>query len=101
MGAFTELFGFEGRLSRVGYLWRTLLVGLGIGVLAFVGRSLLEMLVRPLGAADYQAGAHGLAVAIVLLAIWASAAVTSRRLRDMGLEPVHILPVYVALWLAY
>ena len=101
MSAIGELFGFEGRISRLGYLWRTLGVGLGIGAVAFVGRTLLTAFVRPSGLAGYEASAHGLAVGIVLLAIWSSAAITTRRIRDMGLEPVHILPAYVALWVVY
>jgi uncharacterized membrane protein YhaH (DUF805 family) len=101
MNALSELFSFEGRISRVGYLWRMMGVGLGMGVLAFAGRTLLTAFVRPSGLGAYDAGAHGLAVGIVLLVIWSSAAVTTRRVRDMGLEPVHILPAYIALWIVY
>ena len=101
MGAFSEFFGFEGRISRLGYLWRCLSVGLGIGVLSIGGGAFLDIVVRPLGQAGYDAGVHGLAVGIMLAARGASAAISSRRLRDMGVEPIHVVPAYFALWLVY
>jgi uncharacterized membrane protein YhaH (DUF805 family) len=43
-------------------------------------------------------GAQAIMVAVVLLALWAGTAIASRRLRDMGMEPAHIVPLYAALW---
>jgi|HubBroStandDraft_1064217.scaffolds.fasta_scaffold233300_2 uncharacterized membrane protein YhaH (DUF805 family) len=101
MGAFGELFGFEGRIDRLGYLWRSLAVGLGMGFLAVVGGAVLAMVVRPLGLGGFETGSRALAVSIMLLAMWSSAAIASRRLRDLGLEPVHFVPAYFALWVVY
>jgi uncharacterized membrane protein YhaH (DUF805 family) len=101
MGAFGELFGFDGRVSRQGYLWRMLLVGLGVGALAFAGGAVLAMGVRPMGLGRFDAGGRGLAFVIAFLAMWSSAALASRRVRDMGFEPVHVVPAYIALWVVY
>jgi uncharacterized membrane protein YhaH (DUF805 family) len=101
MGGLSEFFTFEGRIGRTSYLLRTLGLWLGIGAAAFGGRVLLEHVVRPMGLGGYDAGAHGLAAGILLAALWSSAALASRRLRDMGLEPVHWLPAYFALWAVY
>ncbi|HZZ88971.1 MAG TPA: DUF805 domain-containing protein [Caulobacteraceae bacterium] len=101
MGGLSEFFSFEGRIGRASYLSRTLCLWLGIGAAAFGGRMVLETLVRPLGLGGYDAGTHGLAAGVLLAALWSSAALASRRLRDMGLEPVHWLPAYFALWAVY
>jgi|SRR5580698_618750 uncharacterized membrane protein YhaH (DUF805 family) len=101
MGAFGELFGFEGRVGRQGYLWRMLFVGLGIGALAFAGGVLLSAGVRPMGLGRFESGSRALAFVIAFLAMWSSAALASRRVRDMGFEPVHVVPAYLTLWVVY
>jgi uncharacterized membrane protein YhaH (DUF805 family) len=98
MGAFGELLGFEGRINRLGYLWRTIAVGIALAVLLVAAFVALVFLVKPLGLGGYEAGLHWLIVGGVLLALWASLALASRRLRDMGLEPVYFVPIYAALW---
>lgn len=101
MGGLSEFFSFEGRIGRTSYVMRTLGLWLGIGAAALGGRLILEQVIRPMGLSGYDAGAHGLAAGILLAALWSSAALASRRLRDMGLEPVHWLPAYFALWAVY
>ena len=101
MGAFEELFGFEGRINRLGFLWRNLVVGLGMGTMAAGGRIILQTVVRPMGLGGYDAGARGLAVGVVLLVVWSSIAIACRRLRDLALEPAHVVPLYLALWVVY
>lgn len=98
MGAIGELFGFEGRISRLGYFWRSVAVVIGIVALALGGAAVTLSLVRPLGLGDYEEASRWLTIAVVLLVLWSSFALASRRLRDMGLEPVHILPLFAALW---
>lgn len=98
MGAIGEFFGFEGRISRLGYFWRSLALGVGVVTLALGGAAGLTMLVRPLGLGDYEEGSRWLTIAVALVALWSSFALASRRLRDMGLEPVHIVPLFAALW---
>jgi uncharacterized membrane protein YhaH (DUF805 family) len=98
MGAFGELLGFEGRINRLGYLWRMMLVWLALAALVTVGGGALVFIVKPMGFGDYQTGVQWMTIGAVLLALWASLALASRRLRDMGLEPVYFVPLYAALW---
>ncbi|HVN02134.1 MAG TPA: DUF805 domain-containing protein [Caulobacteraceae bacterium] len=98
MGAFGEFLGFDGRIDRVGYLWRSVAAVALIVILACAGAALLINVVRPTGAERYEVGSQALTDAIVLLVLWSTIALASRRLRDMGLEPAHIVPLYVALW---
>ena len=93
-----EFFGFDGRISRLGFLWRSIvaltsIAGLAAGSLWGLGH---------VYAPDGLAGPSGLSADVVtgavLLLLWCSFALASRRLRDMGLEPVHIVPLYAALW---
>jgi uncharacterized membrane protein YhaH (DUF805 family) len=99
MGAFSELFGFEGRIHRLGYIWRSLVAGLAVAALAFGGDALIAAAIRPrAGQAGADAAQHGLIVLVTLMALWAGFALSTRRLRDMGLEPAHIVPAYAALW---
>ena len=98
MGAFGELLGFEGRINRLGYLWRMILVWLALAVLVVAGIAALVFVVKPLGLGDYQTGVQWMTIGAVLLALWDGLALASRRLRDMGLEPVYIVPLYAALW---
>jgi uncharacterized membrane protein YhaH (DUF805 family) len=98
MGAISELLGFEGRISRLGYFWRSVAVVIGIVALALGGAAAASSLVRPLGLGDYEEASRWLATTVLLLVLWSSFALASRRLRDMGAEPVHILPLFAALW---
>jgi uncharacterized membrane protein YhaH (DUF805 family) len=98
MGAFGEFFGFDGRVTRLGYLGRSLLVVLLIGLVAGVALWVCTYVLDP----DGLAGASGWDAEIItgafLLLLWSSFALATRRLRDIGLEPVHIVPLYAALW---
>jgi uncharacterized membrane protein YhaH (DUF805 family) len=98
MGAISELFGFEGRIGRLGYLCRFVGVLILVLALALEGSAALMRLVRPLGLGEYDQASRSLTIAVALLVLWSNLALASRRLRDMGLEPVHILPLFVALW---
>ena len=98
MGAFGEFFGFEGRISRLGYLGRALGAALGVIVLAVGGGATLLFVVRPMGLAGFEAGTRWLTITFILLWLWSSFALATRRLRDMGLEPTHIVPLYGAFW---
>lgn len=98
MGAFGEFFGFDGRVNRLGYLWRSIVVILALMVVAAAGTAALAMAFRP----ESVTGAVDLARQVItgtfLLALWSSFALGTRRLRDMGLEPAHIVPLYAAFW---
>ena len=98
MGAIGELFSFEGRVGRLGYLCRFIAVLVLILALALEGSVALTRLVRPLGLGNYEEASRSLTIVVALLALWSSLALAARRLRDMGAEPVHILPLFVALW---
>jgi uncharacterized membrane protein YhaH (DUF805 family) len=97
MGGLGEIFGFDGCIHRIGYLWRGLLVGIGLAALAAAGSFGLGTL-RPDGIGDFQAWTQRVTMAVVLLGLWAGFALTTRRLRDLGLEPAHVVPAYAALW---
>ena len=97
MGGLGEFFGFDGRINRLGYLWRSIVVGAALlGLTAFGAVALATL--RPAGMGDFQAWTQRLTLAIILLGLWAGFGLTTRRLRDMGLEPAHVVPAYAALW---
>src|SRR5581483_6386222 len=97
MGGLGEIFGFDGRVNRMGYVGRAALAGAGLAALAAVGALALRT-VRPDGLGDFEAWTHRLTLAVMLLGLWAGFALTTRRLRDMGVEPAHVVPAYAALW---
>jgi uncharacterized membrane protein YhaH (DUF805 family) len=98
MGFLSEFFGFDGRIDRLGYLWRSLVAGAsigGAGAAAFLG---LLFVAQPQGLTGVDVWSERLLTGFALLALWAGLALASRRLRDMGLEPVYVVPLFVALW---
>jgi len=98
MGAFGEFFGFDGRVDRLGYLWRSVVIIIVLVIVAAVAAAALAMIFHPdsvLGAVDL---ARQVITATFLLALWSSFALATRRLRDMGLEPAHFVPLYAAFW---
>ncbi len=97
MGGLGELFGFDGRINRLGYLWRSVAAGAGLTGLAALSALALTTL-RPGGMDDLEVWTQRLTMAVILLGLWAGFALTTRRLRDMGLEPAHVVPAYAALW---
>jgi uncharacterized membrane protein YhaH (DUF805 family) len=97
MGGLGEIFGFDGRINRLGYLWRSIVVGAGLLALTMLGATALATL-RPEGLGDFETWTQRLTMAVILLGLWAGFALTTRRLRDMGLEPAHVVPAYAALW---
>jgi len=100
MGAFSEFFGFDGRIVRLGYLWRAIAVTVALAGLTVAGVVGLASMVRPLGGGLYDAWLRRLDLIMTLVALWAGLALATRRLRDMGLEPAHIVPIFGTLWVA-
>ena len=99
MGGFGELFGFDGRVNRLGLVWRSAVVGAGLAALAAAGAVALTTF-GPGGVGDFQTWTQRLTMAVVLISLWAGFALATRRLRDMGIEPVYVVPAYAALWVA-
>ncbi len=97
MGAFGEFFGFDGRIDRLGFLWRSILIGVVIAALA-LGAIWFAHSLDPDGLAGASAYDREIITGAVLLGLWSSFALATRRLRDMGLEPAHVVPLYAALW---
>jgi len=93
-----QFFGFDGRVSRLGYLWRSIVVAIAIAALAGVTLWALTNVLVPDGVTGPVGVQRDVITGAFLLALWASFALASRRLRDMGLEPAHIVPLYAALW---
>jgi uncharacterized membrane protein YhaH (DUF805 family) len=100
MGVLGELFGFDGRINRLGYLWRALLGGLVIGVGGALTLFALYFVLRPQSLTGIDVWTQWVITGAVLLGLWNGFALACRRLRDMGLEPAYILPAYAALWVA-
>ena len=98
MGLFGEFFGFDGRLNRLGYLWRLIVSTVALSLMLLAGAVILAQTLRPQGLAGFEAWYGRLTLAVVLLGLWTSFALATRRLRDIGLEPTYIVPVYAALW---
>lgn len=98
MGAFGELFGFDGRINRLGYLWRSLVVVIALGVLAGFAVWGAVFFLSPQGVMGDDQIVPQVITGVYLLALWSGFALASRRLRDMGLEPAHLVPIYAALW---
>lgn len=97
MGGLGELFGFDGRINRLGFVWRSLVVAIGLAALAALGAMALAT-VQPGGLDALQVWTQRLTMAVILLGLWAGFGLTTRRLRDMGLEPAYVVPIYAALW---
>jgi uncharacterized membrane protein YhaH (DUF805 family) len=98
MSAFWEFFGFDGRLGRFGYLWRSAMAFAAI--VGFAGGAIL-VLPAALDAAPLAriTDADQVVIAIAMgAALWSGFALACRRLRDMGLEPALLVPAYVAVW---
>jgi uncharacterized membrane protein YhaH (DUF805 family) len=93
-----EFFGFDGRVSRLGYLWRSIVAAIGIAALAGVSLWALTNLQASDGVSGPVGVERNVITGAFLLALWSTFALASRRLRDMGLEPAHIVPLYAALW---
>lgn len=98
MSVFGEFLGFDGRINRLGLVWRSIVMGAILAVLAGLTAWSLATLVHPEGVLSMVGDVRQVITGAVLLALWSSFALASRRLRDMGLEPAHVLPFYAALW---
>jgi len=98
MGALGEIFGFDGRINRIGYLWRSLVAGVGIAALSVGALMVTAFVLRPDSVAGAEAMSQRLVLGAVLLGLWSAFALATRRLRDMGLEPTYVVPGYAALW---
>jgi len=98
MSVFGEFLGFDGRITRLGLVWRSIVMGAILAVLAALTAWALATLVHPEGVLSSVGDVRQVITGAVLLALWSSFALASRRLRDMGLEPTHVLPFIAALW---
>jgi uncharacterized membrane protein YhaH (DUF805 family) len=89
-----EFFTFEGRLDRLGYLWRCAALLIVLAGLESFGRNLLVVLMGEHGLFGVRTWTEWSTAAVLLLAAWASLALSSRRLRDIGAEPAWVVPLY-------
>jgi uncharacterized membrane protein YhaH (DUF805 family) len=89
----TALFGFRGRIGRRGY-W--------IGIAVMIGLMVAALLFAAAAMNPTGGGAPLLAIPVFLMALWVHAAITVKRLRDMGYSAgVYALIVVVMLALMY
>src|SRR5580698_3370546 len=98
MGAFGEFFGFDGRIDRLGYLGRSIVMVVVLGALTGVALWATTFILDPYGLTGATSADGDIITGAFLLGLWSSFALATRRLRDIGLEPVHIVPLYAALW---
>jgi len=98
MGAFGEFFGFDGRIDRLGYLGRSIVMVVVLGALTGVALWVTTFILDPYGLTGATGADGDIITGAFLLGLWSSFALATRRLRDIGLEPVHIVPLYAALW---
>jgi len=98
MGVFGEFLGFDGRINRLGYLWRSIVAGIAIAVVAVGAAVVLVVGLQPRSITGDEGWLQWLTTGLALLGLWIGLALATRRLRDIGLEPAHIVPIWVALW---
>src|SRR5579872_4579393 len=89
-------FSFRGRIGRLSYFLRSLVLGGVLGVM-------LVASVVPIVMGGYPprpGAAMGLIVLCALLlvpALWSSFSLQARRFRDIGLDPVVVIPTWIAI----
>jgi uncharacterized membrane protein YhaH (DUF805 family) len=100
----TGIFSFRGRINRLQY-W---LGSMGMGF--FVALVLLTPLVMAGASASHGGGAAGalaglglmalLAVPTLVIACWVGLSLQARRIRDIGLDPVIVMPLWILIGVA-
>jgi uncharacterized membrane protein YhaH (DUF805 family) len=98
----SAMFSFHGRIGRMQYFLRSMALGAAIGVVAvigcvsLIGGGGLEAL------RNGQAPAGGSLVLIALLALialpaafWSSFSLQARRFRDIGWNPIIVMPAWI------
>src|SRR5580658_4474416 len=91
----TAVFSFRGRLNRRQYFLGNLAIGAVLALLgaALIGFSERAPTARPTLAMDLEAA---LLVIAAPLAVWSALSLQARRLRDIGLEPLLVMPLWMA-----
>ncbi|MFI4933367.1 MAG: DUF805 domain-containing protein [Caulobacterales bacterium] len=98
MGVFGEFLSFDGRVGRLGYLWRSVVMLLALMGVAGLATAALATVFHPDGVQGALDMARDVITGAFLMGLWSSFALATRRLRDMGLEPAHVVPLYAAFW---
>ncbi|HLY79622.1 MAG TPA: DUF805 domain-containing protein [Caulobacteraceae bacterium] len=91
----TAVVSFRGRLNRRQYFLGNLAIGgvlAGLGA-ALIGFSELAPTARPTLAMGVDAS---LLVIVAPIAVWSALSLQARRLRDIGLEPLVVIPLWLA-----
>ena len=90
----TAVFSFRGRLNRRHYVFGNFAIGAVLALLgaALIGFSELAPTARPTLAMDVDAA---LLVIAAPLAVWSALSLQARRLRDIGLEPLFVIPLWI------
>jgi uncharacterized membrane protein YhaH (DUF805 family) len=89
------VFSFRGRLNRRQYFLGNIAVGLVLALLAATVIGFIELAptARPAMTMDVTAV---LLVIAAPLAVWSAVSLQARRLRDIGLEPLLVIPLWIA-----
>jgi uncharacterized membrane protein YhaH (DUF805 family) len=90
----TAVFSFRGRLNRRHYFLGNFAIGAVLAALgaALIGFSELAPTARPTLAMDIDAV---LLVIAAPIAVWSALSLQARRLRDIGLEPLFVMPLWI------
>jgi uncharacterized membrane protein YhaH (DUF805 family) len=91
---FAAVFSFRGRLNRRQYFFGNLAVGCALALLGamFIGFIELAPTARPTLAMSLEAV---LLVIVSPLAVLSALSLQARRLRDAGLEPLLVIPLWI------
>lgn len=94
MDPFWAYFDFDGRLDRLGFAVRCLVVTAVAWILVSYGRSGVGFLLDGSGVFGVRTWSAWAQLLVLMAAAWATLALASRRLRDMGAEPAWVVPIW-------
>ena len=90
----TAVVSFRGRLNRRQYFLGNLAIG---GVLAALGAALIGFSeLAPTASPTLAMGVDAMLLVIAApIAVWSALSLQARRLRDIGLEPLIVIPLWI------
>jgi uncharacterized membrane protein YhaH (DUF805 family) len=88
------VFSFRGRLNRLQYFLGNVAVGIVLTLLAATVIGFIELAPTSRPALTMEVNAVLLVIAAPL-AVWSAVSLQARRLRDVGLEPLLVIPLWI------
>ncbi len=91
---FAAVFSFRGRLNRRQYFLGNLGVGVALALLGAIFIRFVEL--GPTTRATLAMDVNAVLLVIAApLAVWSTISLQARRLRDIGLEPLAVIPLWI------